>query len=262
MKTNIAFVVMSLLASTAANADEMTLVKSADPTMHQYAGHQIDVLGIAPGMSQDNVRKLIEANYGTTPSEKPSGLVMQYRSVSMKTQEYVSRFSAKKERDSIEVYFATPSTGGGVVGIHRTVSYPDATTAPSVDAVFDQLDKKYGVESVPNHWGVPGLVNGTWMFNANAQIQCDGFGCGRPFAPLEPSSLQSNMDSMSQGQHLLINASVSSARTDPTRVSELEIVIEDKTNKVKTLSEAFKQIQTAAQDAYAKTAVPQAGPKL
>jgi hypothetical protein len=100
-----------MFISSIAGAEEMTLRKSADPVVHQYPGHALDVLGVVPGMSAYEARKRIAAEYDTDPSETETALTLRYRSVSMSTQSYVSELRAGKDDDRIIVYLGTPATG-------------------------------------------------------------------------------------------------------------------------------------------------------
>jgi hypothetical protein len=245
---------------TVSKADEMTLVKSGDPIIREYAGHPLDVLGMAPGMSAAEAKKRIAQAYETDPAETMGALVMRYRSISMSSQDYLSELKASKEQDTMTVYLGTPSTGNVVVGIERKIVYSDPTIAPDAKTLVTQLQSKYGTTSavIENR----PLLRMQWVFNASAFSKCPSYGCVTGLGALNPGALDTYLHAISDGHQVTIQADIQTSPTDQTRVGNLTITVEDVANKAKTLSEAFKQIQAAAQAAYDKEALPQRGPKL
>jgi len=252
---------LSIISSTASRADETNVVQSASPVVHKYEGHATDVLGISTGMSLEDARRRIVAEYGADPIETKTKLSIQYRSIPMNTQEFVSQLQANKGRDSITVYLGTPATGGAVVGITRNVQYDDPVTAPLIDSVFGQLDEKYGKESTPSRFG-NGLIRTVWIFGPDTELSCQQWSCGDASPSLDPGSLQAYTYVLSQGKQFRIMADVFPAQQDHTRVNQLTITVDDVASKALTLKEALKQLQAAAEAAYAKNATPQRGPKL
>ena len=127
--------------------------------------------------------------------------------------------------------------------------------------MFKQLDEKYGTESTPTRYG-SGLIRTNWNFNATMQQQCNGFSCTPAYAMTSPSGLQGYAQAVASGHNFLIMVDVHPAQQDPTRVGQIDLTVDDESNKAETLTEALKQLQTAAQAAYAKNATPQNVPKL
>jgi hypothetical protein len=247
--------------SSTALAETMTLTKSADPIPHTYPDHALDVLGIAPGMPLEDAKAKIVAEYGTDPAETRSSISLQYRSIPVSTDDYVSELKAKKDSDSITVYFGPPSTGNVVVGVERQVQYPDARNAPLVDSVVHQLEGKYGVVSGSSNLAETTIVQ-TWYYNSNALQKCAVYGCPFPAPPLQVNALQNYIQNIANGQHIILNTQIIRDNNDKTRVGWLYVRMSDESNKAKALQEAFRQMEKAGLVFYNKTANPQQGPRL
>lgn len=246
------------LAGTAlAVADDMTIARSADPVIHSYPDRAIDVLGIKPGMSAEQVKEILAQEYGGETSEERSIISSKHYSVEMRSRPYLSALTAAKSGDRIKVVFGTPGTGSTVVAVTRTLTFGDPRSAPRLDEVQAQLEAKYGPQSQAR-----GGTRSAWVYDGSAQVRCTSNACPLAYGSFSPDNARFYQQSMAKGQHLVIQADLYGHRGDPSRAGTLKVTLDDQAGKARTLEEAFKQIRAAAVDAYERTATPRQAPKL
>jgi len=243
-------------------ADDTTLTETAKPAIRTYAGHAVDVIGISPGMTVAAVTALIQKKDNFAPAATTGNIGLTYKSISMGSQSYTTELEASAPNDDLHVFFGTPSTGNTVVGIDRTITFPDAETAPVLTELEQQVENKYGLQSSSKrNEGYPSLQE-NWVFNSQSLQGCQNSFCPAATAQFDPSQMQSYADSTQIGIVLNIEAKFYVSSSDPSRAASLEITIDDEGNKFLTANEAVKQLTAAGEAAYNKEATPQQGPSL
>jgi len=250
-------------AASAAWADEIQLVKTADLTARLYDGHSIDVLGIKIGMTPDQVRQIIATEYGVPAAEEQTNLSVTYKSITVSSQSYLNTLKARKEGDELIVSFGNPATGNTVVGVSRNLDFKDALTAPKLTALYAQLDSKYGQESLPKPQSfTPSLIFTSWAFNATTHIKCPNNSCITAYDTYTPGNMASYQRSMETGQFVVIQADLFPHEADSSRAKRLQLALDDQASKFLSSQEALKQLQAAGEAAYAAKAKAQDAPKL
>lgn len=268
---------MVVSVAALARADSTNITPNAEPEPRVYGNRTIDIIGITPGTSADHVAALLTKAYGKAPNIGRSHLVLQYKSVQMTSQEYVNEMDDSKfsgfnsdgtpgPSDSIQVYFGTPSTADTVVGISRVLSFSDPKTAPTVTAMQDALQAKYGAppqtRTITQQLSNVELgLDDIWSYNETGENQCNGK-CSGPVVPMfDPRQQNTYQQSVTNGQVLLLEASLTVEPSDKSRVSTLTVTIDDEGNKLLSIAGAMNQLQAAAVAAYKKTATPGKTPK-
>jgi len=246
-------------------ADEIQLVKTADLSPRVYDGHSIDVLGITIGMTPDQVRKIISTEYGAPPVEEQTNLSITFKSIVVSSQSYLNTLKAQKDggADQITVSLGSPATGNTVVGVSRALDFRDPLTAPTMTALYAQLDSKFGLESVskPKSY-TPSLFFTSWAFNATSHVKCPNDLCITASDTYNPGSMDQYRRTMATGQFVVAQADLFPLETDSSRAKRLQLAIDDQASKFLSSQEALKQLQAAGEAAYAAKAKAQDAPKL
>ena len=157
-----------LWSAASAYGAAMALKQVAPPAVYKPAGRAVDVLGIAPGMSPEFVRAILTKEDGAVQVTQDN-LGLDNQGVAVATQNFITRMSARKEADEITVWFATPTTGNGVVEISRQTNHFNPATAPELAQVRAGLIGKYG----PPAFDGPAVGTGevtvlAWPFGATS----------------------------------------------------------------------------------------------
>lgn len=276
-------------------ADKMTLQngkwtaelrRSASPIRTKYSRVSPDILGLRPGMGVKAVEDAMAHNYKMKPMPSSAKAYFSYRTITMWSRPFIAELSDQNgQNDHIRVYFGTQATGNTVVGIKRVVKFRDSLTAPTMKGIVSDLDRKYGPPTTPpgNLRGAP-WIEMNWVFGTHGlrKKPCPGNSCpcisnirnisndvgigflggismasylqlDQSYAPVTP---------WSQGEYECVYAFAEGAYHDTSRVSQLEVVINDPADQMLMLKQTRKQLYPTAVAAYNKVAKPQKEPKL
>ncbi|HYZ61773.1 MAG TPA: hypothetical protein VE650_04910 [Acetobacteraceae bacterium] len=236
-----------LLLAAPAGAAEMKITQAAPPAVYKVEGRAIDVLGITPGMTAEQVRPILEKQYGAV-QEQTDALGLNYRGTAVESQKYLVTLRARKDDDQIVVRFGTPATGNAVVEVSRQLAYPNGPAAPAVDAVRESLVKQYGPPSAQSSPVTSGaLTLQDWAYKDNKPVRCANASCRISGSEgMGPQDLESFRRAVASGRQLLITATILSSTSDPKRAATTWIVVSDMQTKARTLEEGLKQLQAAA----------------
>jgi hypothetical protein len=246
---------------TLAQADDMSMVKSAEPIAAPYAA-VVDIIGIQSGMSVDSVRSAMKKEFETDLIENNMALKFRVKSVPIASQKYTESIIGLKPNEKVSVSFGTPSTGNNVVAAKRDIEFPDPLTAPIKKDIESQLDAKYGPATEIDDHGL--RVQRYWIFNSKSltngsKVMLMNLNLQGTFAPNELGTYQ---QMLVNGVNVGIKADYEMYQQDPSRVRSLSINFDDQANKALTLTEALKQLEAFGSAAYDKNATPQQAPRL
>ncbi len=241
------FALLVCLPTMVSAAAPVTLTQSSPPALYKPGGRSIDVLGITPGMQPDTVRDILAKVYGNVVVTQDD-LGLENRGVVVKTQDFVTRMTAQRDTDEVAVWFATPTTGNGVVEVTRQVSYRDETSAPAMQQVQADLIERYGKP------GFDGPAVGTgevrlmaWSFHGNTPTPCPRSSCRASLSEgLYVRNLPAYSRSIKTGNELTLVATLLSGIADPSRASGMVITMSDAVTKLRTLEAAVAQMKTAS----------------
>ena len=242
----VALLALAVLVPDLATAATMTLTQVGQPAQYKIAGRSLDVLGIAPGMSPLAVRDILTRIYGNaTVTQDDIGL--DNNGVTAQSQSYTTRISALRDGDQITVWFATPTTGNGVVEVSRQLSFRDETAAPTMQQERAELTDKFGKA------GFDGPAVGTgevqlmaWAFHGNAAAPCPKSSCRAQLSEgLDARNLPAYARSVKAGNDLTIVATLLSGIADPTRATGIVVVLSDAATKFRTIEAAVSQLKAA-----------------
>lgn len=268
MRVRLLLLATALVAMAAsAHADGIVITQTAKPTIRVYPGRSIDILGIKLGMSPEQVIEIVRKEYGVEPDIQKETSQLNYKGTQIETAEYIKGFRAIKNNGSDVIYgnFAYPSSGNGVVGVKRQLSFYQVQTAPEMNAMFEQLTFKYGQTSVPReNRGAPTVHSYylNWQLGTTGTVACkNNKECEKPYVELRTDTTDL-VRSIAVGSFINMEAVVLQSKEDPSRVDQIDITIEDVENKLLSVRQLTAQLSAAAEAAYRKQAVPSSAPKL
>ncbi len=231
----------------------MPLVKTAEPSLYRPKAHPVDILGITPGMPPDAVRAILGKQFGDAqPVLESMGL--EYRGVMVSTQPFVTRMTARRENDEIGVWFATPTTGNGVVQVTRQSSYFDAATAPTLAQARTELIEKYG----PPGFDGPAVGNGevrllAWSYKGDTPAACPRSSCREDLSDgVSVGDLARYQRAIRTGHELTIVATLLSSTADAAKAVSVIVVVSDAATKLRTLDAAEVQMKAPARPGGSK----------
>ena len=230
-----------------ATAAPVTLTQVGPPALYKPGGRSVDVLGITPGMRPDAVRDILAKAYGNVVVTQED-LGLENRGVVVKTQNFVTRMSAQRDTDEIAVWFATPTTGNGVIEVTRQLSYRDETAAPPMQQAQDEMIAHYGKP------GFDGPAVGTgevrlmaWSFHGNMPTPCPRSSCRAGLSEgLDIRNLPGYARSIKTGNELTVVVTLLSGIADPSRASGMVVTMSDAATKFRTLDAAILQMKAAS----------------
>lgn len=238
-----------------ATAAPVTLTQVGPPAFYKPAGRSVDVLGITPGMQPDAVRDILAKIYGNVVVTQED-LGLENRGVVVQTQNFVTRMTAQRDTDEVAVWFATPTTGNGVVEVTRQLSYRDETAAPPMQQAQAELIARYGKP------GFDGPAIGTgevrllaWSFHGDTPNPCPRSSCRAGLSEgLDVRNLPAYERSIKTGNELTVVVTLLSGIADPSRASGMVITMSDAATKFRTLNAAVSQMKAASTRKDAKPA--------
>lgn len=240
----LAFTVLIAGPVAGAHAAAVTLTPVGPPAQYKIAGRSLDILGIAPGMAPDTVRDILTKAYGNaTVTQDDLGIVD--KGVTAESQPYTTRIAALKDGDQITVWFATPTTGNGVVEVSRELSFRDETAAPTMQQERAELLDKYGKAGFDGAAVSTGEVQlMAWAYHGNAAAPCPKSSCRAQLSEgLDPRNLPIYARSVKAGSDLTIVATLLSGIADSSRATGIVVVLSDAATKARTLDAALTQLK-------------------
>lgn len=201
------------------------------------ADHNIDILGLLPGMSADEAKAaLSRLDQYELLKEQPTSFRVEARGVSVVTADTLKSITAGGDGDRIEVSFTGPASDVQVFSIRRAMRYPDVLSAPTLESIAAALEEKYGEPSMRSTDLYPVNPNNPgkwiWAFARGKQVPCgylqagSGRGCALLLGSYDPSELQ-----RAAGEQLdfdyVISASVWPQRSDVTKARQFDVVVMD-----------------------------------
>lgn len=230
-----------------AMAEQVMLKPAAPAAAYHPAGRKIDVLGIVPGMAPDAVRVILVQQYGNAKTIQEN-MGLEFRGVAVSTQNYITRMTARKGPDDIIVYFATPTTGNGVIEVTRQLTYTSVADAPLLSQVRKDLADQYG----PPAFDGPAVGTGeiqlmAWSYKGDQPGACKASACRADFNDgLSVADLPTYQRAIRRGNELVIIGVLLASIADPTRASSVVTTVSDTATKLRTLEAALKQMQAGA----------------
>ena len=262
---------------------EVALRQTANPAWPALPNPS--VLGIRFGDSPEEVTRIIKALYPDlrlTQVTQRLRIILDGKEVS--SAPYLSAIEAntywqlrQHNVDAIlriNVAFALPSTGGGVVGVSMKrdgiLVGREENLVPlmSRSAFAAQLMQAYGLPSVngsiePDASGDPdmlGLVSMQWLFGSASRLPCRS-SCTGGAGEIELKRLSDYEAAAGRGETFHISASGFPFGTDRINIRVISIYMDDVANKALSLNEAVKQLRAAAaampSDGGPRTPAPQ-----
>jgi len=156
MKFPRAFLAASILApclASAALAAEMVVpaVKTVAPVVQSFPGRSVDVLGVAPGMTESEIRAILAEKLPGTSVKAPQIKVgIEYKGVRAVLDKFVGELEASSENDHIKAVLSSPISDSRAIIVRRDLSYKDVMQAPTVASMIEALKTKYGKPSLEN----------------------------------------------------------------------------------------------------------------
>ena len=248
-------VAIIILAASAARAEPVTLTQVGQPAQYRIGGRSPDILGIEPGMSPDTVRDILTRIYGNATVTQDD-ISLDNRGAIAESQNFTTRIAALKDGDQITVWFATPTTGNGVVEVSRELSFRDETAAPTMKQERAELVDKFGKP------GFDGAAVGTgevqlmaWAFHGDKAVPCPRSSCrGQLSEGLDPRNLPIYARAVKAGNDLTIIATLLSGIADPSRATGIVVVLSDAATKARTVGAALSQLRAVPTRKGNKTA--------
>ena len=239
----------------ASAATPVTLTEIGKPATYKPGGRTMDVLGITPGMAPDAVRDILTKHYGNAIVTQED-LGIENRGVIVASQSYITRITAQKDTDETTVWFATPTTGNGVVEVTRQLSYRDETAAPPMQQVRAELIEHYGKPGFDGPaFGTGEVLLMAWSFRGDTPTPCPRSACRAQLSEgLDVRNLPAYRRSVKAGNDLTVVATLLSGIADPSRASGIVIVISDAATKFRTLDTAVSQLKAGTPKADAQAA--------
>ncbi len=246
-----------LLWATAAHA-AIALRQVSPPATYNLPGRAVDVLGIVPGMSPTAVRDILSKRYGDVQTFQDN-LGLEERGAAVSTAPFLTRMTAGTRSDQVTVWFATPTTGNGVVEVSRQLIYADPAKAPELRQVQAELVAKYGppadAPSSPN----AEVAVFTWAYGNGKPAPCPQGSCRAEVSEgLNMANIAVYERAARNGHPLLIVASLLSAIDRPERASSVSLTVSDAATKARTLDAAVAQMREAVGGARAAKVSAQA----
>ncbi|MGI4810353.1 MAG: hypothetical protein ACRYF2_19855 [Janthinobacterium lividum] len=230
-----------------AAAAPVTLTQVGQPATYKPGGRTVDVLGITPGMQPNEVRDILAKSYGNVVVTQDD-LGLENRGVVVQTQNFVTRMTAQRDTDEVVVWFATPTTGNGVVEVTRQLSYRDETAAPPMQQAQAELIARYG----PPGFNGPAVGTGevrllAWSFHGNTPTPCPRSSCRNALSEgLDVRNLAAYGRSIKTGNELTVVVTLLSGIADSSRASGMVITMSDAATKFRTLDAAVSQMKAAS----------------
>lgn len=162
----VGFAASALAADTIVPAKQM-----ATPVAQSFPGRTIDLLGVAPGMTEDEARKVIAEKIPGKPVEaKKMTVGMEYKGIRVRLENFVGELSAINDSDNLRVVLSSPVTGSRAIIISRGTNYKDVTAAPTVNTAIDALKAKYGKPSLERKGD--SIVRIEWYLTDKGEYTC------------------------------------------------------------------------------------------
>ncbi len=253
-----------LLAPTALRALELVLAPVAEPVPYALKDVEPDVRGIAPGMTEAEVRAELTKLYPGARQEAASASVTYanegriFRSKPLLTQISVRQPNATSE-DDLTVHFGLPTSRTPVLGLARRMDFALGPATPSMAQLTAQVIAKYGPPAVQRPGVGPGGVTLIWLFGAGKARACGGKAPACPF--IAPAFSIARLDAYralaDDGFELMIQVDLIGHGADPARVKSFKTVLADNRGAVLSYEAAQSQIIALVE---AAAATPPAAP--
>lgn len=236
-----------LWGAASAYGAAITLKQVAPPAVYKPAGRAVDVLGIAPGMSPDAVRAILTKEYGAVQATQ-NNLGLENQGIAVATEAFVTQMTARKGADDITVWFATPTTGNGVVEISRQTNHFNPATAPELAQVRAELLAKYG----PPAFDGPAVGTGevtllAWSYGDDKPVPCPRSACRADVSDgPEVGDMAAYQRAVRAGRQLTIIATLLASTGSANHASSVVVSVSDVATKLRTLEAAIDQMKSAA----------------
>lgn len=237
--------------------------KTAD-TSRPYLS-QVDVLGVRPGMSVDEVRQVLAREYPNRQvQEFTTSISINFRGVRISSTEFVRKFEvADGNRSSMRVVFSSPTIGNVVESVQRGLYFSNDLNAPTPEALFEAVNQKFGrptafrgsIMDADNRYfifGPQGLVPGG--------VSCPFGNCN--FHASDNLSLGDADRQLAAGNHLTVFAGVRRNPTDNQRAESIQLVIQDFFAAARSIRESVSQLEMHGLEFFNQAARPSPPPRL
>jgi hypothetical protein len=238
-----------LWSAVSAYGATVTLKQVASPAVYKPAARAIDVLGIVPGMPPEAVRAILTKEYGAVDVTQ-SNLGLENQGIAVATEDFVTKMSARKGADEITVWFATPTTGNGVVGISRQTNHFDPATAPELAQVRAELIGKYGPPVLEGPAVGTGEVTVlAWSYGGDKPAPCPRSACRADVSDgPQVADMAAYRRALQAGRQLTIIATLLAGVGNANHASSVVVAVSDVATKLRTLEAAISQMKSATSE--------------
>ena len=239
------------------HAGQTDLRQTAQPAKQAYAGLDLSIDGLMPGMTYDAVKQRLDHLAATSKAQRveiipqagTASLNGSSGSMSSKPFPTSLRLVEHLAGLNLRVWFATPATGGTATTIEEGMFYRSPMAKPATAEFKRSLAERFGPPSAST--GDSLLPDGVrtekliWNFGGVGRIPCDRQACEIATAPNTLDTLPNLEKRLERGVCMIVTVSVSTYPDDPGHVGAYNVIIEDVASEVLTLQEARKQLEAA-----------------
>ena len=147
------------------------------PQIFTVPARSIDILGISPGMTVDEVKALLsKALPGGSFSEPSASIQINFRGANIRTTDFTNYLTDTRadngtgNDETVFASFSGPASGNQNIGLRRQINYREVLRAPSVADVRQSLLAKYGQPSQLS--SVNGSYYYLWSYSKGSFVTC------------------------------------------------------------------------------------------
>jgi hypothetical protein len=155
------------LPTSAEDAVPEVLMEAAVSTV---GNRRIDILGISPGMTVEQVRAALDASVEGEVEEDLQRTVLSHSGIRVTGSPFIRQLAVETEQEEIEIEFSGISSGNQAILVKRDAIFEDPTSAPIFDDVVASLVEKFGEPSIASERMDQTTM--LWMFKDGNPARC------------------------------------------------------------------------------------------
>ncbi|WP_029004096.1 hypothetical protein [Azorhizobium doebereinerae] len=261
--------VAGFLVASPALADELSFEPAGAPSAYAIPDVQPDVRGIAPGMTEAEVRAALAKAYpGVLPDATRANITYVRDGVVFRSRPVLAQVSVLAQtqagQDELTVNFGLPTTGSPALGIQRRMDFANGPAAPRVAALAAQVIEKYGPPSFERSDARYGGRTLIWLFGGGKAQACGGTKPACPYisASFAIGRLDAYRKAVEDKSELMIQVDLIGHMQDPARVKTFKTTLADNRGAVATYEAAQEQILAVVDGRMAESRTGAGVPKL